>query len=128
VFNFFDVKEFKMSKADAVNWAPYLKWGTPIIIFFGLSYFILGKLLNALLLSLIGLALCRVKKVALSYSGVFNIMVYVLTLPTIIQVLKGYILPRFPYFGLLYYIIIGIYLWKAVKATKEEAEPPAIIA
>lgn len=119
----FNLKEFNtitVSKSDLLEFLPKLSWIVLIFIAFGFVFVLGWKLLNAVLLALLGLAANAMTGGRLKFNNLMNISIYALTLPMLIQLavnLYGY---PVPYFGLIYWGISILYVALAVKSCNEE--------
>ncbi|MFZ5643086.1 MAG: DUF1189 family protein [Bacillota bacterium] len=102
---------------------PLISHITFLFAIISLIFFFIGKLVSSLFLCIIGILLSNIQRIHLSSKDLYSLSIYALTLPGIIQVLKNYTLPGFPYFNLLYYTLAGFYLWKAIQAIKTDKTP-----
>ncbi|HWP97744.1 MAG TPA: DUF1189 domain-containing protein [Syntrophomonadaceae bacterium] len=122
VTDFQSLKQFTITKADAIKWLPLLNWASLFVYVFGIIYYLLAKLMTALFVGLAGLIMCAIQKISLSFNETFTLAVYVLTLPLLLQILNG-IAGGIPFFGLVYYIVIALYLWNVIKAVGKARIP-----
>ncbi|MCX7711117.1 MAG: DUF1189 domain-containing protein [Clostridia bacterium] len=114
---------FSITKADVAGWIPLLKWFSIAIILFGLIGFFIGKIFSALVVSLIALVINSISKANLSYSNLFKISAYALTLPIVLKVLLGLASANVPFFFLIYYGLAAFYVGMALKYIKQETLP-----
>jgi hypothetical protein len=114
------LKELTVTKADVEEWLPGLKAFSVFIVVFGLVYMLSAKLLGAVIMGLICLLLATVQKAELTYGSSIAISIYALTLPTVFQTLQKIFLTQFPHPGLVYYVVLAMYLWFAVRANKSD--------
>lgn len=108
-----------LTKSDIVEFLPKLSWIVFIIIAFGFIFVLGWKLLNAVILALIGLAINAAMKTNLKYNNLLNISIYALTLPLLIQLavtLSGYLVPGF---WLIYWTISIVYVAMAAKNCRD---------
>ena len=123
----FSLKELEgvtLTKADVLEFLPKLSWIVFIFIAFGFIFVLGWKLLNAVILALLGLIANAMFGSRLKYGNLLNISIYALTLPMLIQLavnLYGY---PIPYFGLIYWTISILYVAMAVKNCREEEDQP----
>ncbi|HYE81780.1 MAG TPA: DUF1189 domain-containing protein [Clostridia bacterium] len=126
-FSLSELKGINLTKSDVMEFLPKLSWIVLIAIAF-VFIFVLGwKLLNAVILALLGLIANTVLKGGLKFNNLLNISIYALTLPMLIQLavnLYGYPIPSF---GLIYWGISILYVTLAVKNCKEEIAGPGEI-
>jgi len=121
-FNMSELKGITIEKSDMIEFLPKLRWITVIFIVFGFIFVLGWKLLNALILALLGLVANAVLKSRLKYNNLLNISIYALTLPMLIQLavnLYGYPLPKF---GYIYWAISILYVAFAIKSCKDEED------
>lgn len=123
IFNFSELEGMEFTKADVEQWLPYLKLTGLFIILFGLLYFILAKAISAAIFGVVCLLFSQVQQAGLAYGQAFKITVYALTIPTLLQALMAILTPGLFFGGLVYYTVLLLYLWFAVKAYKDTADP-----
>jgi hypothetical protein len=114
------LKEMTVTKADVEEWLPGLKAFSVFIVVFGLVYMLAAKLLGAVIMGLVCLLFATVQKAGLTYGSSIGVSIYALTLPTLFQTLQHIFLPQFPQPGLVYYAVLVLYLWFAVRANKSD--------
>ena len=120
-FSLSELKGITLTKADVLEFLPKLSWIVFIFIAFGFIFVLGWKLLNAVLLALLGLIANAIFNGRLKFNNLMNISIYALTLPMLVQLavnLYGYPIPRF---GLIYWGISILYVVLAVKSCKDEA-------
>jgi len=108
------------TKDNLLKWIPYLKWFILAIIFFGFFFYIIGKLISALLLSIGGIIMAKVLKHRISFGNLYKLSIYSLTLSMLIQALINLMGLTIPFFSLIYYGIALVYLWKVIKVLKNQ--------
>jgi len=99
--------------------------GIVIFIFAGIFY-VCGKFISALIVSLIGLIINSAKSTHLSYRSIFKISVYSLTLPLLLYTLLKLLPVAIPYLSFLFYIIASVYVWGAINTIKKELDNASI--
>lgn len=125
IIDFKSFKYFTITKDKVINWVPYFKWLSPTWYLFLMLCYLIAKLLTASILALLGLIMIRIQKASLSYSDMFIITVYSMSLPLILQLAKDVLFTKgIPYFGVIYYVLIGIYMWNAIKTVNIEEPIP----
>ena len=115
-FSLSGLEGFTLTKSDVLEFIPKLSWIVFIVIAFGFIFVLGWKLLNAVILALLGIAANAVLKGRLKFNNLLNISIYALTLPMLVQLavnLYGYPIPRF---GLIYWLISILYLDLAIKS------------
>jgi hypothetical protein len=126
VTSFSALQGFTMNKENVKRLLPLLKWGTVLIIIFGTIFFICGKFISALLISLIGLIINSSKKAKLTYKAVFQISAYSLTLPLFVGTLLNLIPFNVPYLWLIFYLLSSVYVWGAINSIKRDIDIPLL--
>jgi hypothetical protein len=131
-FSLSEFKSFTLTKAKVLEFLPKLTWIVCILIAFGFVFVLGWKLLNAVILAMLGLIINASVRGRLQFNNLLNISIYALTLPMLLQLavnLYGY---PIPWFGLMYWGISVLYVAMAIKSCMEEpyepeagSEPPA---
>ncbi|MDO9536328.1 MAG: DUF1189 domain-containing protein [Bacillota bacterium] len=114
-FDFKSLEGAAFSKEDVITWIPLLKWLNLFIIVFGFIFFVLGKLISAFMVSLVGLIIERITNFRIGLGNLFKLSIYALTFPILLKTLFGLLGLNFPYFWALYYGLALFYLSKAVQ-------------
>lgn len=120
-FSLSELKDITFTKSDVIEFLPKLSWIVLIFIAFGFIFALGWKLINVVILALLGLFANAVLNCRLKFNNMMNISIYALTLPMLIQVavnLYGYPIPGF---GLIYWGISILYVVLAVKSCRDEA-------
>jgi len=115
---FKDLGELEFNKHDIVELLPRLPGLLAVFLTFGFLFSLIWKLLNVLILAVIGILLCKTQKTTIYFRHLFNLATYSLTLPILLQlalILAGIAIP---YFSLLYWFISMMYLLYAIKYVK----------
>lgn len=123
-FSLTELKSITLTKADVLEFLPKLSWIVLIFIVFGFIFVLGWKLLNAVILALLGLFLNGIMKGNLQYGNMLNISIYALTLPMLLQLaldLSGY---PFPSFWLIYWGISLLYVAMAIRSCRVENDGP----
>lgn len=119
-FSLTELKGINITKADVLEFLPKLSWIVIIFIAFGFIFVLGWKLLNAVILALLGLIANAAFRGRLKFNNLMNISIYALTLPMLIQLavnLYGYPIPSF---GLIYWVISILYVVLAVKSCNDD--------
>lgn len=123
-FSLTELKGMTLTKSDVLEFLPKLSWIVLIFIAFGFIFVLGWKLLNAVILALLGLILNGIMKGNLKYGNLLNISIYALTLPLLLQLalnLSGY---PFPSFWLIYWGISLLYVAMAIRSCREQNDGP----
>ncbi len=115
---FKDMTELKFHKQDIINILPRLPGLLAVFLIFGFLFALIWKLLNVLILAVIGILLCKTQKTTISFKHLFNLAAYSLTLPILLQLALTLSGVAVPYFGLLYWFISIMYLFYGIKYVK----------
>ncbi len=95
----------------------------PAVLIFSYIYFIIAKLLQILIFSLVTLIVNSLNQAKIAYSGLLNIATCALTLPTILAVIAIISGLKIPAFWLIYLLIYLSYLIFMTTASKENIAP-----
>mgnify|MGYP000849542722 CR=1 FL=1 len=121
-FSLSELKSVTLDKSDILEFMPKLSWIVFIFIAFGFIFVLGWKLLNAVILALLGLFANAVFKGRLKFGNLLNISIYALTLPLLVQLavnLYGYPIPRF---WMIYWVISILYVVLGIKNCIDEPE------
>jgi len=122
ILNLREFGDVKVTKADIAEFLPKISWIILIVLVFGFIFVLGWKLLNAVLLAFLGLAINSAMNAKLKYNNMLNISIYALTLPFLLKLavdLSGYYVPGF---RLIYWGISALYVAMAVKSIKDSYE------
>lgn len=124
-FNLREAPEgFTLTKAKVIEFLPKLSWIMLVFIVFGFVFVLAWKLLNAVLLALVGLIANSVFKAKLSYGQLLSISIYALTLPMLLELAYSLVLVTgvyIPRFWMIYWLISILYVTFAVKSCRQGA-------
>ena len=95
--------------------------GIFVFIFMGI-FFILGKFVSALIISLIGRAINSAKRTYLSYQSIFKISAYSMTLPLLVCTALNFVPTYIPFIWLLFYAIASVYVYGAINNIRKEID------
>jgi len=112
-----------ITKDHVISWLPYLDWIYPLAGVVSYIYTIISYLVNALWMSLVGLILGLILKVKATFSTLYKIGVYALTLPMIVDMFLPYL--GIGLYGLIFYITAAVYVGLALfeMSKTEEVQP-----
>lgn len=117
---FRDIKELRFTKADLLALIPYMNIFAFGYVLFGSLAVLTFKLIQALGLALLVMLLAKNARASLDFSGCFNIAVYSLTLPIILDGLMMGFWPDFSMFFLIYYTVACVYIVLGVRSCQED--------
>ena len=126
VTNFSLMQSLKFNRDDVKGALPILKAFSVFIIIFGTIFFVCGKFISALIVSLIGLIINAARRTRLPFRDVFKISVYSLTLPLFIGTLINLTGVNVPFLSLIFYLIAVVYVWGAFNTIKKDIEAPPL--
>lgn len=113
---------FVLNRKSVEEALPLMKpLGNIIIVFIGI-FFVCGKFISALIVSLLGLMVNSARNTRLTYNNIFKISVYAMTLPLFIGTVLDLAAPVFPYKWLLFYAIAFVYVVFAINSIKKELD------
>lgn len=107
------------TKETLLKWLPYLKWFSLIIIFFGFFFYLVGKLISALFVSIGGIIIAKILKHEIRFGDLYKLSIYSLTSSILVYTIKNLSGLTIPFFSLIYYGIALIYLWNVLKILKD---------
>lgn len=99
---------------------PLMKPLGIIIFILGGIFYIFGKFISALFVSLIGLVINSARNTKLSYRSIFKISVYSMTLPLLLGTFLSLLPVGIPFLWLLFYVIASVYVYGAINTIKKE--------
>lgn len=127
VIKFVDFKGISLDKERVLNWLPMLKWLVPAIIIIGWFFGVSWAIITTLILAVLGnLMTKKTVKNKLQFANLWNIAVYALSLPWLLEMAKNLIYPTLPYFFVIKWGAAVFIMQKAVEAagkTTEVGEP-----
>lgn len=114
-FDFSQLGAFTITKQSIQGWLPLLKWLSVFIVVFGIVFYFAGKLISAVIVSLLGLIIELTVDHKVGFGNLFKLSIYALTLPMLIKFVLTLGNISIPYFWVFYYGIALFYLWKALQ-------------
>lgn len=121
--DFRQMEDIVLTKSMVRGWLPFLRLGIIFIFMIMPIAFIISRFFTALIVSLIGLAINTVLRTNLTFSDLFKLSAYILTLPIIIvSILKAGAI-YVPAFWLIYLAISAAYMWKALDTIGRDSTP-----
>lgn len=118
--DFTELGPLKFTKQQIAGFLPYLKYFTILIILAIFAGTIIGKLISSLVVSVIGLIINASVKSTLLYGEIYRAGVYAMTLSSICKLLLRLLSIQIPFFFIIYYAVISLYLIKAFSLIKED--------
>ena len=123
--DFSQLGSFTFTKSSLTIFLSRLKPFTalfPIVIIIAM---LTVKLIDSMFISVLAAIVGSIIKINLSYVQTYSIGIYAMTLPSIIEFLVGLLPFNIPFFFVLYYAIVIIYLYNAFSHIKKEMEMQA---
>jgi hypothetical protein len=99
---------------------PLMKPIGLFFFFFGLIFFVCGKFISALLISVVGIILNNVRRTNLSYQSIFKMSVFSLTLPLVLCTILDFF--HIPMMWLLFNILAAVYIYGAIHSIRRELD------
>lgn len=115
-YNLSDMKIFNFKKTDLIDY--FEKYSTPVLVIifiFGLLFFICWKLLGVLSLSVIALIVNAILKSELKFSKLFQLSIYAIILPSVLNSILGLFDIDVPYSFIAYYAIAVYFLIRYIN-------------
>ncbi len=109
-----------MTRDDLIRSIPMMKPVLTIIFIIAGLFFIIGKFISALIVSLIGMAVNSIKRTNLTYRSIFKISIYSMTLPLIVCTILNILQLSVPFLWVLFYIGCAIYITGSLNRIKYE--------
>lgn len=125
--NFADMKQLSLDKQELLGYLPLVKWLFVIIAVFGYVFGAAWILITTVILALIGLFINSTQKGHLQFGQTWNVAVYALTLPWVLDTLKGEIYPQIPFFWVIKWGLAIFIMYKGIEAANKHLttqEPP----
>ena len=125
--SFADMKQITLDKQKLMGYLPLIKW---LLVIIGIFAYVFGSawaLITSFILALIGLIINSTMKGKLELGNSWNMAVYALTLPWLLEMLVNLILPTAPYLWAVKWGLAIFLLYKGIEATVKPApngEPP----
>lgn len=101
---------------------PIMKPIGILVFIFIAIFFIGGKFISALIISLIGLIINSIRHTNLSFRSIFKISIYSMTLPLIVCTILGLLPVHIPMIWLLFYVLASVYVIGAINSIKKEID------
>jgi len=109
-----------ITKDTIRGWLPYLKLISLMIVVFAVIAFVVVRYLSAFIASFIAFIISSINNIKLSYTSLFNLSAYSLTIPIILVALFKTGSIEIKFFWLIYFFISAIYLWAAIRGIKKD--------
>lgn len=98
----------------------------PALFLGTLFIFPLWKHAAAFIYSLVALLVNAFVTGGLEYPALYRLSVYAQTPVIVLQMLTIVLERRIPYFRLLAFLLVGVYLWQGIRQLRSAGEPPAV--
>lgn len=118
-YNLSDLKSLKLDKKVVVDSIPFLKLFIFIIAFLAYIFFIIRKIIGLLLFAALAQVIAK-RKDLVNYSKGINIAIYASTLATFLQGIMMLSAPTFPFFFVIYFLIVFMYMALGIRAIERE--------
>jgi hypothetical protein len=89
-------------------------------------FFVAGKFLSALAVSVIGLIANSSYRINMSYKNIFKLSIFSMTLPLVVCTIADALMINIPFQTLLFYIGSGIYIFGAMNRIKRNLEAAGV--
>jgi len=113
------LKETELNKQMLIEFLPQVSWLVLIVMMIAFVFELGFKLLNAIILALMGIFINSMYKTDLKYKQILNFSIYSLTLPMLIKLgidLTGYVIPSF---FIIYWAVSITYLSLAIRTYRD---------
>lgn len=115
-YNLSQYKDYNFTKTGLINFIN--NWtvvGLGIYFVLGVCYLFILKIIGVFTLSLISLVVCKISRIKLPFRSIFQISIYAIALPTIIDTILRVFNIEVPYFWIIYYAIATLYIFRYIK-------------
>ena len=114
------IKFFTVNKAAMERWRKtFSRFAFPILLVSLFPYFVVVKLIQILLFSLMALVMNTATKANLKYENLFNISLFALTPPVLLATIFNLAGLKIPLFGLFYIAIYIVFLMGGIRSCRE---------
>ncbi len=113
------LKGTEINKQMLIEFLPQISWLVLIVMMIAFVFELGFKLLNAIILALMGIFINSMYKTDLKYKQILNFSIYSLTLPMLIKLgidLTGYVIPSF---FIIYWAVSITYLSLAIRTYRD---------
>jgi hypothetical protein len=107
------------TKLDLINYVASLKRSSPIIMVLGIIFFILMKLVNALILGLFAMFMGRSDEEDMNFPRSFKLATYALTLPIVLEAFAA-VLGISDSFSTIYHIVSMVFVFYVINKLKQQ--------
>ncbi|MCL4441490.1 MAG: DUF1189 domain-containing protein [Firmicutes bacterium] len=125
--SFADLKQVTLDKQKLLSFLPLFKWLLVIIAVFAYVFGSAWVVITLVIMGLIGLFINGTMKGGLRFGHTWNIAVYALTLPWLLETFKDLVYPAIPYFWAIKWGLALFLLYKGIEAANKPVvieEPP----
>lgn len=119
-FSYKEMLVEKSTKSDLVNYIASLKNSTPIVMVLGIIFFIIMKMLNALVLGLFVTFISRREDEAFVFPQGFKLTSYALTLPMLLEAISAITGFGGDSFSTIYHVISMIFVFYILRMMKQQ--------
>jgi uncharacterized protein DUF1189 len=121
VFQLAGVKDFTIDQARAGHWlGAFATWAPPILAVFIFGGLFCFRLVQQLMLAVIGLLAARAMGAALDFSALMRLAAVALTPALLVEPLLDILKVKLPGFGMLWIILVLVYIVWAVHSNRPD--------
>jgi len=127
IIKFADLKGLSLDKQKLIELAPMVKWVFVALAFFGYVFGLIWALVTTVILALAGLFINSMMKGRMVYNNLWNMAVYALTFPWLLEMVKNLVYPDLPYFQVVKWSLAIYILYKGIESANRPVvtdEPP----
>lgn len=117
-----DLGNIEFNKSDAISFIGALKWISIFIVLFLIIGMFLGHMFSALIVGVFALLISGFMKAKLQFSNAYKLSIYALTLPTIVDLIRGSLALSVPHFYKIYILGATIYMVFVIRIIKDYNE------
>lgn len=113
------VKNYTFTKADLLEFIPWIKWANIGIVLVLCIFGVVSNLAAALLVGIVGWIISRIMRCKILFSELYRMAVYAMTLPLLLEMVKHTADIKIPFFNWGFYIIALIYVVQVIRIIKK---------
>ncbi|GFZ34315.1 hypothetical protein CSC2_48410 [Clostridium zeae] len=115
-----DLGALTVTKEGVINLIDKLKWLSFLLVPFFMIGMFLGHMFSALVVAVIGILINIFIKAKVEFGNLYKLAIYALTLPTVVDIVRGAFSLQVPHFYKIYILGALIYLGVVLKTIKDD--------
>ncbi|MBK1813431.1 DUF1189 domain-containing protein [Clostridium sp. YIM B02505] len=115
-----DFGAITVTKEGVINFIGTLKWLSILLVPLFMIGMFIGHMFSALVVAVIGILINIVIKAKVEFGNLYKLAIYALTLPTVIDIVRGAFSLQVPHFYKIYILVALIYIGIVLKTIKND--------